>query len=272
MNVNVITSMQNPMLKEYNKLKKNSNYRHKSCKIALEGPNLLHEAIKTGFIPETVFFTREYYNSGNSSFLDTLPASVKQAVLPPEVFAKIADTENPQAIAAIIYFDPEEKAGKISHMSGLVLILNRLQDPGNMGSIIRTAAAAGVDIVYYTRGCVDPFNPKTLRSTAGSIFHLPVIPVHDPVELVQSLKKNNYRVIAAEVNGDKSIWDADFGGSTALIIGNEATGIDQNLFNEADCRVTIPLEPPVESLNAAAATAVIIFEVIRRRKVQCLET
>lgn len=266
MNSIEITSMQNPMLKEYNKLKKNSNYRQKCCKIALEGPNLLHEAIKTGLVPEVVFFTREYYNSENGSFLYTLPGSVKQAVLPRELFAKIADTENPQAVAAIVHYNPEEKASKISDISGLILILNRLQDPGNMGSIIRTAAAAGVDIVYYTRGCVDPFNPKAIRSTAGSIFHLPVLPIHDSVELIQSLKKNNVKVIAAAVSGSKSIWDADFGDRTALIIGNEAAGIDENLFEEVDYKVTIPLEPPVESLNAAAATAVIIFEVIRRRK------
>ncbi len=266
MNIIEITSIQNPMLKEYNKLKKSSNYRQKCCKIALEGPNLLHEAIKTGLVPEVVFFTREYYNSENGFFLDTLPGSVKQAVLPQQLFAKIADTEKPQAVAAIVHFNPEEKAGKIRDMSRLVLILDRLQDPGNMGSIIRTAAAAGVDVVYYTRGSVDPFNPKTMRSTAGSVFHLPVLPAHDSLGLIRSLKKNNMKVIAASISSSISFWDADFGDSTALIIGNEAMGIDRNLFEEADCKVTIPLEPPVESLNAAAAAAVIIFEVIRRRK------
>ncbi len=266
MNIIEITSMDNPLLKEYNKLNKNSQHRQRCSKIALEGPNLVHEALKAGLVPEVVFFTQEYYSSENLAFLNTLPASVKRVVLPQKLFAKISDTENPQAVAAIVYFNPEEKASQLTDAPGLVLILNRLQDPGNMGSIIRTAAAAGVDIVYYTKGSVDPFNPKVMRSTAGSVFHLPVLPVNDSLELIRNLKQNSIKVVAAAVSESTSFWDADYGHKTALIVGNESGGIDQDLLKAADCRVAVPLAAQVESLNAATATAVIIFEIIRRRK------
>ncbi len=266
MNLIEITSMQNPLLKEYNKLKKSSHYRQKCCKIALEGPNLLHEALKAGLVPEVVFFTREYYSSENLVILDTLPDSVKRAVLPEKLFAKISDTENPQAIAAIVYYNPEEEASRLNDIPGLVLILDRLQDPGNMGAIIRTAAAAGVDIVYYTKGSVDPFNPKVMRSTAGSLFHLPVLPVNDSMELICNLKNNSIKIFAAAVSGNSSFWDADYGHRTALIIGNESAGIDERLLKAADCEISIPLASQVESLNAATAAAVIIYEIIRRQK------
>lgn len=260
-----IHSAQNSLIKEYKKLLTGSRQRKKLGKIALEGPNLIEGALDAGLIPEVMFFTQSYLDSEEKLLINRLSPAVKKVVLTPELFDELAETDNPRGVAAMMPFKPEEDLKIQPDLLKLAMVLDRLQDPGNMGTIIRTAAAAGVDIIYYTKGSVDPYSPKVLRSTAGLIFHIPVIPLDTPSLKLKELKQEGIKVVAASKKG-QSFWQADYGYKTALIIGNEAGGISEELLELADLKVAVPLEDPVESLNAATAAAVITYEIIRRSR------
>ncbi len=260
-----INSPANPLLKEFVRLQNSKQQRQKSGKIALEGPNLVREALKAGLVPHSLFYSPGFYNHEGKEFAGRLPEGAGQFVMPPQLFKKIADTETPQPVAAIFYLNRADYDGHLEGVPGLVVILDRLQDPGNMGTIIRTAAAAGADIVYYTPGCTDPYGPKVLRATAGSVFHLRLELARDPLQLTGDLKKKGVLVVAAAARTGQSYWQVDFKTPSALIVGNEASGITEDLLSEADLCVSIPLHDRVESLNAAVAAALILFEVVRQR-------
>ena len=264
MSINV-SSLRNPLIKEFKKLSQNRLYRQKVNKIALEGPNLVREALKAGLMPEVVFYTRDYYESGAEEWLSEMPVAVMQVILSHSLFKSIAETENPQAVAAILPFNSEKDYQVVAEPSQLILILDRLQDPGNMGTIIRTAVAAGVDRVVCTSGSVDPYSPKVLRSTAGTIFSLPPEFASEPGKMVTDLKKKGLQIVAASAHSNLQYWSADLKGPVALIIGNEAGGVSPELEKAADIKVSIPLTGSVDSLNAAVATGVILFEIVRQR-------
>lgn len=260
-----ISSLQNHLVKEYKKLAQSSRYRQKVQKIALEGPNLVMGALKNGFKPQVVFFTSDYYESGGEEWLAKLPADTMQAILPGPVFKNIADTETPQGVAAILPFNIEKNEKLPAEKANLILILDRLQDPGNMGTIIRTAAAAGVDLLYYTSGSVDPYSPKVLRSTAGTIFNVSLKHAGEPVTIINDLHGRGFKLVTACARANVPYWSADLKEPVALVIGNESSGISTEFEAAADIKVSIPLSGSVESLNAAVAAGVIIFEIIRQR-------
>jgi len=260
-----VNSPDNPLLKEFKRLQNSRRHREKACKIALEGPNLVFEALKAGLGAEAVFFSNVYYEQEGRGIVDGLPVGTKIIVMPPGLFKKIAETETPQPIAAIFHFERPLYNGLSDPAPKLAVLLDRLQDPGNMGTIIRTAAGAGVEAIYYTAGTTDPYGPKVLRSTAGAVFHLRLEQVPDSVQLIGDLKRSGLQIAAAAARSGQLYWQADFRSPTALIIGNEAGGIAGELMSESDLSVTIPLHGGVESLNAAVASAVILYEIIRQR-------
>ncbi len=263
-----ISSSDNSLLKEYIKLQNNRRYRQKTKQIALEGPNLVKEAIRAGLNPRAIFYSQDYYDQESGKWLNDLSSEVKQLVLTARLFKKIAETDTPQKVAGIFYFSEPAGQNIIGSRPQLVLILDRVQDPGNMGSIIRTAAATGVEVVYYTSGSVDPYSPKVLRSTAGAIFNLRLEQSADPQLLIRDLKKSGVQLVAASAKSTDYYWSVDYRLPTALIIGNEAGGIAEELVVQADFTVAIPLQGKVESLNAAVAGAVVLYEIIRQRTVQ----
>ena len=260
-----ITSRDNSYVKEYVKIKNSRRYRCKSSKIAVEGPNLVGEALKAGFEPEVVFFDINYFNSGGRELSESLPVNVKQLILAEHIFKSIADTETPQAVAAIFPFKYAQTERNISIARGPVLILDRLQNPGNLGTIIRTAVATGVGQVYYTAGTTDPFSPKALRASAGFVFHLLPEPADDPLMLLAQLRQIGYQILAASADKGLDYQDTDYSKPTALVIGNEASGVSSKIIAETNFEINIPLMGGVESLNAAVATGVLLFEIIRSR-------
>lgn len=260
-----ISSPSHPLLKEFSKLQNSRRYRKQAGRIALEGPNLVAEALKAGLTPEVILFSDDYYENKGRSITAGMPGSVRQYVMPPRLFKKIADTEAPQPVAAIFFFNQPVFERELHRPPALALLLDRIQDPGNMGTMIRTATGAGAEIVYYSSGSTDPFGPKVLRATAGAVFNLHLEEVSDPLHLIDELKKKGLQVVAAAAGADNLYWDVDFRPPTILIVGNEAGGIAPELMLEADLKVAIPLYGQVESLNAAAATAVLLYEIVRQR-------
>jgi RNA methyltransferase, TrmH family len=261
-----LESPRNVLIKEYVKLQRSRRHRQKEGKIALEGPNLIRAAIQAGLIPEMLFFTRDYADGPGKDWLSRLPAASRQYILSEAAFKSIADTESPQAVAAVVPFRIEKQAGlKDAFVPQLSLILDRLQDPGNMGTIIRTAAAAGVERIYYISGSADPYSPKVLRATAGAIFEISMEPADDSGCLASALKGKGVQLVAGSSGSATCYWSADYCPPTALIIGNEAGGISPVLKAAADISVSIPLAGSVDSLNAAVASGIILYEIIRQR-------
>ena len=259
-----ISSAGNPLLKEYRRLLNGPRYRRAAGKMALEGPLLTREALRAGLMPETVFFSAAFARGKNGALLAEMGSRVRRVELPENLFHRLVETDSPQGVAAVLPL-PEVKAPSFSNY-GAMILLERLQDPGNMGTVLRTGAAAGIDAVYFTPDCADPYAPKVLRAAAGALFHLNLLPAQNPLALIRDLKARDYRVLAAMPGGGQPHWEVDFRQAFLLIIGNEGAGISQDLSAAADTWVTIPQAGQVQSLNAAVAAAVILYEALRQRK------
>lgn len=265
MPIKEISSSDNTYIKEYRRLAGSRKYRRGAGKLALEGPHLVKEALAAGLVPEVVIFTRNFLDAGGNNILSNLPDGARQYLVSPSLFARLADTETPQEVAAIIPFSAPELPAIMTRPLSLVLILDRLQDPGNMGTIVRTASAAGVDALFYGPGTVDPYSPKALRSSAGALFHLPPVTVEEPLQLVKLLQGSGMLVLAAQPQGGQIYWEIDYRRKVTLLIGSESSGLSPELSAAADLAVSIPQSSPLDSLNAAVAAAVLVYEVLRQR-------
>jgi TrmH family RNA methyltransferase len=180
------------------------------------------------------------------------------------LFESVSDTVNPQGILAVLGMKRvllEDAALN----EGILVILDGIRDPGNMGTIIRTADAAGCAGVVITDGCVDLFNPKVLRSTMGSIFHLPVLHCGNTKKAADICRMKGYTVYASQTEGAVSIYEADLSGNAAFVIGSEAEGVSGEVLDSSDVLIRIPMSGRAESLNAAVAAAVIIYEAVRQK-------
>ncbi len=261
----LISSPDNPLIKEFARLARSRKQRRASGLVAIEGPNLLEQALAAGLAPAVVLFTPEYYAGRGRLLIDSLPITVRRAPVVEKVFAKLSATETPQGVAALIPYREPDPAALLTGTLTLALLLDRLQDPGNMGTILRTAAAAGVEAVFYTPGSADPLSPKVLRSTAGALFQIPVARVREPLPLVEKLQRDGLQVTAAAPRAEQIYWNADFRRPTLFIIGNEKSGISPDLCAAADGTVAIPQAGGQDSLNAAVAAAILIYEAVRQR-------
>lgn len=182
-----------------------------------------------------------------------------------EVFATLSDTEHPQGILAVCHRKKIEASAVIGKEKGFYLLAEELNDPGNMGTIIRTADACGANGIFLSKGSVDLYNPKVLRSTMGSLFHVPIFQNMDLMEIVSQMKRNNVLVLAAHLKGEKYPYVFDFKGSCAILIGNEARGLSEETAALCNHFVKIPMVGQAESLNASIAAGVLMYEVVRQR-------
>lgn len=264
-----ISSRDNPFVKEYIKLKTNKKHRKNSSRVAVEGPNLVFEALNSGYIPDLIFLTKTYLEKDCAKIKAMLPPGIKALIVNERLFKLMADTDAPQEVAAIFNFSYLVAENASAEHKGPVLILDRISDPGNVGTIIRTAAAAGASKVIYTDDCADPYGPKALRATAGAIFRLKPELLYKPLEFLPLLKKKGFQVVAANPGNGLDYRSVDYSNPTALIIGKESEGVSVELSFAADIEVTIPLQGGVDSLNAAVAAGILLFEVIRSRNNHC---
>lgn len=261
-------SLSNKIIREYNLLG-SRKFRKKLGKIIIEGSLLLDEAVKAGIIPETVLYTPEHNKAGGTrELLVRLKRTGSRMIeVPEKTFKAIAQTESPQGIGAIapmpVQPGPELlQSGSIYFM----LILDGIQDPGNLGTIIRTAAAAfesGAGIILLP-GTVELYNPKVLRASMGGVFSFPVLEVARPEECLRMLREKSMQLIAADPGGTVPYYDLDLKQKKAVIIGNENRGISDSLLAGADVKAYIPLKGKIAALNAAMAAAVFIFEHCRQ--------
>jgi len=263
-----ITSPHNHIVKEVRSLKTSKGRQEKGL-FFIEGTRIFEEALKSEEKIKYAVVSDSFVKS--PSFDKTIGDYVKTLkiyVVPDRLFRDMADTDTPQGIMAVL---PVKKRGinEITDKTGLYVFLDEIRDPGNMGTIIRTADAAGFSGVIVTKGCADVYNPKVIRSTMGSVFHLPVyFCTGEPSEAFSHLKNLGIRILASSLEGGASIFETDMTGGTAIVIGNEAFGISLSSRAAADGLVFIPMEGNAESLNASVAAGIMMFEAVRQRKAQ----
>lgn len=257
----MITSTSNPQVKRLLQLQKKSKARNEEKVFLVEGLRMFSEVPKERV--EKVYISESLYNR-KKLVQDLRDFDVE--ILSDSVFSRVSDTKTPQGILCVVRqktYDLE-KIFKIKNPH--FIILDNLQDPGNLGTIVRTAEGAGVDAVFLSKESVDIYNPKTIRSTMGSIYRMPVIYVEDLLKLLKTLKNQGILSYAAHLEGERSYDLENYKTGTAILIGNEGNGLREEVANAADIRVKIPMQGQVESLNAAVAATVFMFEVARQRR------
>ena len=182
------------------------------------------------------------------------------------VFRQMSDTQTPQGILTVLKKPSYHMEDIIQKEAPFLMVLEDLQDPGNAGTIFRTAEGAGVDGILLTRTCVDVTNPKVIRSTMGSVYRMPFLYVEDVVSLREKFQEKHIRTYAAHLKG-KNFYDGeDYRGGTAFFIGNEGNGLTETAASAADCLIKIPMCGRVESLNAAMAAGILMYEAARQRR------
>lgn len=263
----IITSRANARIKLAKQLhQRRGRMRH--GKWLVEGVRPLEEALRHGIVPEIVFFVPGVLQKQRAEAMlarvRDLGATV--AEISDLLLRDISDAQTPQGIVGIVPA-PTLDDNVFGQPNRFVLILDRVQDPGNLGTISRTALAAAVDGMILLPGTVDPGNPKALRASAGALFGLKM-KVLTPDELLSALRETQTRLLTADLSGRVSYYEAEWHGSVALLVGNEAAGPDERLVRAADAVIRIPMPGPVESLNVSIATALCLFEGVRQRSLQ----
>lgn len=251
-----LTSRDNPLVKETIKLKQ-KKYRQQTGTFLIEGERMLREALKTPELLVRVFLEDDFpapreINALNIECFRVTPAIIKA----------MADTEHPQGVVAVARI-PQHQPEYLIDQSSMVLLLDRIADPGNLGTIIRAAWALDMDGILLTAGCADPFSPKVARATMGGVFHVPIFTVDG--EFVDRLLGNGYKMLAATPNTKTSIYDTDWQGAVICVIGSEAHGVDSQWLQRSAQQVVIPINSKVDSLNAAVSCAIIMAEARRQR-------
>lgn len=248
----MIESVQNPSVKRWKKLLTKKE-REKTGQYIVEGFHLVEEALKANVVINVII----------SEGVE-IPSWVKDSnvgfeAVTKKVAKEISDTENSQGIFAVC----QQSTDKVDLTAvKSIVMLDAIQDPGNVGTIIRTADAAGVDLVVLGAGCVDVFNQKAIRSSQGSIFHLPVIK-GDLAEMIAELKTNDFAVIGTSLQDATDYAECEVPEKVAVIVGNEGAGVESEILKLADKNVFIPIRGKAESLNVGVATGILLYHFVK---------
>ena len=253
----MITTNQNKQVKRILKLKKSARERRKEKLFIVEGIRMFEE------IPEDrlykTYVTEEFLEAHRELFQKKNPELVSS-----QIMKELSDTMTPQGVLALVKIR-EFHMEQLARNDALLLVLENLQDPGNLGTILRTGEGAGVTGIIMSRDTVDIYNPKVIRSTMGSIFRVPFVYADDMNEVIRFLKKNQITTYAAHLDGTNYTKE-DYNKGTAFFIGNEGNGLSRELTRAADHMIRIPMNGKVESLNAAMAAGLLMYEARRQRE------
>lgn len=255
-----IESKNNSLLKELKKLKEK---KHRTAKgqYIIEGLRFVEEAVKCDANIEYLIFTEEFYEK-EQNFVHGVSEDVKKIIMTKPLLEHLCSTETPQGVVAVV----DMKNNDLNE-GNMVILVDKVQDPGNMGTIIRTAHAVGAAGIVMTKGTVDVYNDKVLRSTMGSIFHMPIIEDKD-LSIVGDLKSQGYKLVVSSLQGQKNFFEEDLTGKVIIAVGNEGNGVSDEVYEIADIKVKIPMPGNAESLNVAIATSVMMYEKVRQNMVK----
>lgn len=257
-----ITSKENKIIKHIIKLKE-KKYRKEYNEYIIEGAKIVQEAIQEKAKIKQIIISENAINTDLiQNHLKEELQKIDYIQVPSKIFKLISEVEKPQGILAII--EKEKQEENIDVNQDIILALDDLQDPGNLGTIIRTADSVGLKQILISKGTTEAYNPKVIRSTMGAIFRVKIIECENLKETLKRLQKNNFKIMVTDLNTDKSIYDIKLQ-KKVIIIGNEANGVSEEIKNIADTRAIIPMFGKTESLNASIATGVILYEYVRQK-------
>jgi len=265
--VATITSLQNPRVKAWTQLLEKKG-RDKQGQFIIEGVHLVQEALGSDAEVETVVYAAERQHELPAGMLEqAADAGIECVAVSGQVLVKCTDTLTPQAVFAVLRklrWEPSDLLDEAGREPGLVVVIDGMQDPGNLGTMIRSADAVGATGVLLGKGTVDLYNPKTVRSTMGSMFHLPV--AHGDLQTVlPQAAAQGIAVITTSLQGESDCYGFDFRQPVWFVIGNEGQGVSPEVSALTTEHIRIPMRGRAESLNAAMAGTVVLFEAMRQR-------
>ena len=260
----MITSMANAKVKQVVQWQTKARERKKDQVFLAEGIKMFGEAPITWF--REAYLTQDALDRlGNNQQMKEKLQQIPWETVSDEVMKRMADVQTPQGVLTVLKCPQYKMEDILKRQNGLYLILENLQDPGNLGTIMRTSEGAGVTAVIMNKTTVDIFNSKTIRATMGSIYRVPFILADDLQEIMQKMKENCIKTYAAHLMGTTYFTGGSFQKPTAFLIGNEGNGLSKELTEMADALIKIPMEGNLESLNAAVAAALLVYEAKRQR-------
>ena len=238
-------------------LNKKSKARRELRAFIVEGIKMFRETPPE--LLQRVYVSEQFFeNEENCECL--AKSGINYELVSNSVFAHISDTNTPQGILAVVQQPVYEFSDLLQGERTRLLVLEDIQDPGNLGTMIRTAEGAGADGIFMTSGTVDIYNPKTIRATMGSLYRVPFVRTQDLCGITSLLQKNGITVYAAHLKGEQYYHETDYSGGSAFLIGNEGNGLKKETADLADCYLKIPMEGKLESLNAAIAAALLMYQ------------
>ncbi len=258
----IISSKDNEFIKHIKKLK-DKKYRDINKEFIIEGIKLIKEAIEENAEIKQIIICDNCLDS------DIIPKELMYEIAKYEciyvtenIFKIISDVNTPQGILAIIGRNAEES--QIDYTQDVIVALDDIQDPGNLGTILRTVDSIGLNQILVSKGTADSYNPKVVRSTMGAIFRVRIIECEDLENALREVKKHKFELVVTSLQTEKSLYDIDFD-KKVIVIGNEANGVEQKIQNLADEKIKIPMIGKTESLNVSVATGIVLYEYVRQK-------
>ena len=258
----VISSKDNELIKHIKKLKDNK-YRDENNEYIIEGVKLIEEAVQEKSRIKKVIIcddTTRTYEIPTNVMLEI--AKYECIYVTDKIFSSITQVINPQGILAIIEKSTENQ--QIDYSEDIIVALDNVQDPGNLGTILRTVDSIGLKQIIVTKDTVDAFNSKVVRSTMGAIFRIKIIETTDLVQSIKEMRKHHFKLMVTSLQTDNSIYDIEFN-KKIIVIGNESTGVSKEIQDMADEKAKIPMLGKTESLNASVAAGIVMYEYVRQK-------
>ncbi len=257
-----ITSKDNELIKHIRKLK-DKKYRDESNEYVVEGVKLVEEAVKENAKIKQIIVcedTTRTYEIPTHIMLEI--ARYECISVSNKIFNIITQVTNPQGIMAIIEKNAQD--AQIDYSQDIIVVLDDVQDPGNLGTILRTVDSIGLNQIIVSKGTADAFNSKVVRSTMGAIFRIKIIEVENLVQEIKEMRKHHFKLMVTSLQTKNSIYDIDFN-KKIIVIGNEANGVSKEIQDMADEKAKIPMLGRTESLNASVAAGVVMYEYVRQK-------
>ena len=257
-----ISSKDNEFIKHIKKLK-DKKYRDESNEYIIEGIKLIEEAINENAKIKQIVICEECTKTQEiPKKLMYEIASYECIYATEKVFTSITEVKNPQGLLAVIEKQNNEK--EIDYSEDIIVALDDIQDPGNLGTILRTVDSIGLKQILVSKGTADSYNPKVVRSTMGAIFRIKIIWCEDLIKTLKEVKKHKYELVVTSLQTDNDIYDIDYK-KKVIVIGNEANGVSKEIQEMTDEKIKIPMLGKTESLNASVATGIVLYEYVRQK-------
>lgn len=255
----VISSKENEIIKHIKKLNE-KKYRDEKKQYIIEGIKIVEEAIKENAQIEEIILCEENIKEIPKDLISKI-ANYKAIYVTEKIYKILTQVVNPQGIIAII---KKEEKTEIKYDEDIIVVLDDIQDPGNLGTILRTVDSIGLRQIIVSKGTADAYNPKVVRSTMGAIFRVNVIERENIKEAIKEMKQNQYQLVVTSLQTEKEIYDINYN-KKIIVMGNEANGVSKEIQDIADEKVKIPMLGKTESLNVSIATGVVLYEYVRQK-------